>query len=287
MSKELDKAIIDQFDAEVKHAYQGMGYLRKTVKSRMNVNGGTYQFQKMGKGMASKRTPQSEVQPMGVTHDGPTATLEDWDASEYTDIFEDAKTKIQERKELAKVIAGALERREDQLILDELNNTSFSQTVADDIGGTDTNLNIEKLRATREIFDDNEILNEEDREDSPEITLLCSAKAKRGLLSEKELTSADYNTVKALVQGETDEFMGFKFVTIGSRDEGGLPVPNSNKRTLWAYADDAVGLAVNMDKETEVNYVPTRKSWLASGSHSAGAAVIDGEGVVEITIDES
>ena len=43
-----------------------------------------------------------------------------------------------------------------------------------------------------------------------------------GLLNEEEITSVDYNNVKALVNGDVDTFGGFKFVVIEDRAEGGL-----------------------------------------------------------------
>ena len=42
------------------------------------------------------------------------------------------------------------------------------------------------------------------------------------LLGTTEVTSSDFNTVKTLVNGDVDTFLGFKFIEIGDRDEGGL-----------------------------------------------------------------
>ncbi len=285
MSKELSKTVATQFDSEVKQAYQDTGRLRETVRVKRLTDAATHQFQVMGRGVASKRTPQSEITPMNVGHENVQVTVEDWQASEYTDIFDDAKTKVDERQELSFTIGKALSRREDQLIIDALENPndSITQTVSDDIGGTDSGLNISKLRETKKIFDQNGI-NVQDSD----ISFLVNAAALQDLLSETELTSADYNTVRSLVRGEIDTFMGFEFVLLGDRpDEGGLPSPSSNKRHLWAYDRQAVGLAESRMLETQVDWIANRSSWLAQGHLQANAVTIDEDGIVEITIDES
>ena len=149
MSKFLTDNSVAEFDAEVKHAYQGMGLLRGTVRFRGGVIGSTHRFPKMGKGTATKRVPQTRVVPMNIAHTKATATIEDWNAPEFTDIFDQQKVNYDERTELAEVIAGAIGRREDQLILDALDSASTTLTVSTDIGGTATGLNTAKFRRTR------------------------------------------------------------------------------------------------------------------------------------------
>ncbi len=148
MSKELSSAAAQQFDSEVLHEYQGMGQLRPTVTLRTGVVGDTYKFRTMGKGLAKQRgATQTDVTPMDVSHALQTATLENWVAPEYTDIFDAAEVNFQERTELAQTIAGGLSRREDQLIIDAFDaSSSYAGTVTDDVGGTDTDLNPAKLR---------------------------------------------------------------------------------------------------------------------------------------------
>jgi len=103
-------------------------------------------------------------------------------------------------------------------------------------------------------------------------------------LGETQVTSADFASVKALVQGDIDTFMGFKFVTLGDRDEGGLPKPST--RTCFAFHRDAVGVGIGMNQKSEINYVPEKTSFLVSSMFSAGAVAIDAEGIVAISCTE-
>lgn len=280
MSTSLSTAAIASFDSEVKHAYQDMGKLRDTVRVKTGVNGSTHRFPKLGAGLATRRVPQTDVVPMNLAHTNATATLEDWNAAEYTDVFDSAKTNISEREELAASIAKAISRREDQLIIDALDATATTLTVASSIGGANTDLNVDKLRRASRLLGDNGVGEDE------ELTYVGSYVGREALLGETETTSADYNTVRALVNGEISAFMGFSFKWIASRSEGGLDL-SSGDRTTFAYAKSAIGHAIGMDQRMEVNYIPTKTSWLANMLFSAGSIEIDAGGVVEITCDEN
>ena len=108
MSKFLPDAAIASFDSDVKLAYQTGSKLRPTVRVKNNVVGSTHRFPKMGKGVATRRTSQSEVQLMNVSHSNATATLSDWNAPELTDLFDDLKNNFDELSELAETAAQAV-----------------------------------------------------------------------------------------------------------------------------------------------------------------------------------
>lgn len=280
MSISLPTAAIASFDAEVKHAYQERGKLRDTVRVKQGVVGSTHRFPKLGAGLASRRVPQTDVVPMNLVHSNVTVTLEDWNAAEYTDVFNEAKTNISERAELASSIAKAIQRREDQLIIDALEATATTLTVASSVGGANTDLNIDKLRRIGRLFGDNGVGEDE------MLTYVGSYVGREALLAETEVTSADYNSVRALVNGSVTSFLGLEFKWIATRAEGGLDL-TAGDRTSFAYARSAVGEAIGIDARMEVNYIPTKTSWLANMLFSAGAVEIDAGGVVEVTTDEN
>lgn len=279
MSKTLDVAAIAEFDAVVKHEYQGMGKLRPTVRVKTGVVGATHRFPKMGKGIATKRVPQTDVVPMNIQHTNATATLEDWNAAEFTDIFDQAKTNVDERRELAVTIAGAITRREDQLVIDALEAAATTLTVDTNVGGAATDLNSAKARRAKRLLDAGGV-------PAGNRTFVHSAVGLEAMLGQTDVTSSDFNSIKALVDGEFDTWLGFKWMMIEDRDEGGLTLA-ATLRTSFAYHQQSTGLAVGIDFTTEVNYIPVKTSWLANGLFSAGAIAIDGDGIVEITSTET
>ena len=276
----LSNAFVTLFDAEVKQAYQAKAQLVAAVRQRKGVEGATAKFPKVGKGVATLRVPQTDVTPLNVDFSQVTATLEDWNAAEYSDIFMQQKVNFDERQELVQVVANAIGRRQDQLIIDALTASSTSNTVSNDIGGTDTNLNLDKLLAAKKLLDKGNV-PPQDRH------MVIHANSLASILAEQKLTSSDYASVKALVSGEINTFLGFTFHVLGDRTEGGLAVDGSLDRTVWAFHKDAVGYAEGMGPKTEINYVPEKTSFLVNSMFSAGAVAIDAEGIVQITCRES
>ena len=280
MAVSLSNAFVTLFDAEVKQAYQASAMLVPAVRQRRGVEGCTVKFPKVGKGAATLRIAQTDITPLNVGFSSVTCTLQDWNAAEYSDIFSQAKVNFDERSELVKVVASAMGRRQDQLILDALAGSGTSLTVSNDIGASDSNMNIAKLREAKRLMDKNNVPPDNRN-------IIIHANGLANLLSETTVTSSDFNTVKALVQGELNTYMGFKFHVLGDRAEGGLAIDSSLDRVCFAFHRDALGYAEGIGMRTEINYIAEKTSWLVNEVFSAGAITIDAEGIVQITCRES
>ena len=277
MAVGISNAFVQMFDAEVKQAYQANRALAGLVRERSNVEGNQVKFPKIGKGTATVRVPQTDVTPLNVTYSQVTATMSDYIAAEYSDIFNQQKVNFDERRELVTVVGSAIGRRMDQLVIDALNAASSPSTVGTDIGGVGSNMNLAKLLAAKKALDTKNVPSEGR-------VMLIHANGLSSLLDETELTSSDFASVKALVQGEIDTFLGFRFVTLGDRDEGGLPLPST--RSSFAFHRDAIGMGIGMNQRSEINYVAEKTSFLVSSMFSAGAVAIDDEGIVKISATE-
>jgi hypothetical protein len=280
MSVSLSNAFVTLFDAEVKQAYQGKAMLVPAVRQRRGVEGSIVKFPKVGKGVATVRVPQTDVTPLNVAFSTVTCTLVDYNAAEYSDIFNQAKVNFDERQELVQVVASAMGRRQDQIILDALTASSTSLTVSNDIGGTDSNLNVAKLREAKRLMDKNNVPPEGRH-------IIIHGNGLASLLSETSVTSSDFNSVKALVQGDINSFLGFTFHMLGDRSEGGLVIDGSLDRSCFAFHQMAVGYGEGIGMRTEINYIAEKTSFLVNEVFSAGAIAIDDEGIVKITCRET
>jgi hypothetical protein len=141
-------------------------------------------------------------------------------------------------------------------------------------GGTPTNtgLTIAKLREAKRILDSNEC-PAEDR------ILVVSSKEIADLLGTQEVTNQLYNSVRALVDGEVDSFLGFKVV----RTEL-LPVA-SNVRSCIAYQKQSAVL-VDGGRKTYMDILPQNRHSLQIRSTAVmGATRLLEKGVVEILAD--
>lgn len=277
MAVGISNAFVQLFDAEVKQAYQASRMLAGITRERMNVEGNQVKFPKIGKGTATVRVPQTDVTPLNVSYSQVTASMSDFIAAEYSDIFSQAKVNFDERRELVQVVGNAIGRRMDQITIDALNAASGHTDVGTNVGGSGTNMNLAKLLAAKKALDAKNVPAEGR-------CMLIHANGLSALLDETELTSSDFATVKALAQGEINSFLGFKFIMLGDRDEGGLPLPST--RTNFAFHRDSVGLGVSIAQKTEINYVAEKTSFLVSSMFSAGAIAIDAEGIVKIAATE-
>jgi hypothetical protein len=280
MSIGLSPAFVTLFDAEVKQAYQGKAMLVGAVRQRRGVEGSTVKFPKVGRGVATPRIGQTDVTPLNVGFSNVTLTMEDWIAAEYSDIFSQQKVNFDERSELVQVLGNAIGRRQDQLVLNALAGSGTSLSVGNDVGGSDTNMNVAKLRQAKGLMDKNNV-PPTDRH------IVIHSNGLQSLLAETAVTSSDFNTVKALVNGELNTFLGFTFHVLGDRTEGGLAIDGSLDRTCFAFHKDAIGYGEGIAPKTEINYIPEKTSFLVASMFSAGATTIDAEGIVSIVARET
>jgi len=128
-----------------------------------------------------------------------------------------------------------------------------------------------------------EILNGNDVDPSDEKFLIISSKQLTNLLNTTEIKSADYNSVKALVQGEINTFLGCKVI----RSER-LEVNGSNARKVLLYCKSGIGLAIGEDVTSRIDELPTNHyAKQIYFSMSMGASRLEEEKVVEIDCVES
>jgi len=286
MSKFLSNAAVQEFDSEVKHEYQAMQTLRQTVSIRTGVTGEAYKFTRMGKGLANQKATQADVTPMDIGHSRQTANLENWNAPEYTDIFDQAEVNFDEKSELAQTIAHALGRREDQVIIDAIAAGTYSATPGTnaDAGFQVTvagALTVQQLREAALRGLTKRSVPASDR------TIIITADGVNQLLATTPVTSADFNTVKTLVNGDIDTFLGLNFKIISERDEGGLPGAGTATCQAFAYHKSAVGYAVGIDMKTTVDWIAQKTSWLCNGMLKSGAVIRENAGITRITYDDT
>ena len=283
MSTGLSTAFIQLFDAEVKQAYQGSAVLNNVCRMRTGVVGSTANFPNVGKGQATVRTPQTDVTPLNTSFGTTSVSLTDYNASEYSDIFNQQKVNFDERRELAQVVGNAIGRRQDQVIIDALSSASAGSTVANTVrtsGSGASDLDVAKILGAKKALDAKNV-PPQDRH------LIIHANNLSNLLTDERAVSADYQQLKALVAGQINSFLGFTVHMIGDRDEGGLAIDGSSDRICYAFHKMAVACAVGIAPKTEVNYIPEKTSFLVTSMLSMGASVIDTDGLVDVTCRES
>tara|TARA_R100000329_G_scaffold97998_1_gene81037 strand:+ start:116 stop:928 length:813 start_codon:yes stop_codon:yes gene_type:complete len=266
MANTIDTAFIKQFESEVHIAYQRMGSkLRGTVRTAGNVAGSVVRFQKIGTGTASTKSRNGNITPMELTHTTVEATMTDHYAAEYIDKLDELKTNIDERQAVATSAAAALGRKTDELLYTAMDSGANSTQIHD----TGSALAKADLLTLFETFGTANIPEDGNR------YLAMHPKGYADLFAINEFASSDFVGEQNLpfAGGMTmKEFLGFKIFSTSAITAG----------KNMAYHTSAVGLGVNADVSTEVNYVPEKASHLATSMMSMGAVVIDDNGVYEV-----
>lgn len=155
----------------------------------------------------------------------------------------------------------------------ELGATPYALQSSQKVVHGSTGLTIAKLIAM------NQILEDADLEDGSPRVLVVTAKQIADLLGTTEVKSADYNNVKALVNGTVDTFMGFKFVKIKRLTKVGSTrycpcwVKGAIKRTVGQKSSD-ISIRKDLSMATQIY-----SSW-----HLGATRVYDeGVGLIECT----
>ena len=178
----------------------------------------------------------------------------------------------------------AMNRRKDRIILAALGGTSYSGKSgatsvtlpsAQKIAHGSVGMTVSKLLQAKQLLDEAEV-----PPDAPRY-FVCTSESVIDLLGTTEVTSADYNTVRALASGQIDSFLGFKFIQTEL-----IYLENSSDTTTWynyAFVKGAVGfgtredVTVRLTERVDLNY-----AWQPYVSMDIGASRIEEEMVVEI-----
>ena len=286
MSTQITTAFSQQFSANVQLLSQQTGSILRGGVEEESVTGEKAFFDQVGAAAAVKRTSRHGDTPMVETpHSRRMVTM---DAYEWADLIDDAdkvRMLIDPTSTYARAAAAAMGRAMDDAIIEAATGTSKTGKS----GGTSTtlpsgqqiasgsaDLTLAKLIQAKKILDSNSV--------DPSITrhIAVSPDQIEALLNTTTVTSSDFNTVKALVQGEINTFLGFQFHVSNRLAKSG------NDRTCFAWAQDGIKLAVGKDVTSRIDE-RADKSYSTQVYYCAsfGATRMEEEKVVQIICDES
>ena len=286
MSTQITTAFVEQYKSNVFHLAQQKGSrLRDTVRSE-TVTGKAHFFERIGSTAAQKRTSRhSDTPRMDTPHSRRKVTMDDYDWADLIDNEDKVRMLISPTSDYALAGAYAMGRAMDDAIISAATGSAYGGVA----GGTpvvlpagqkivhnSTNLTIAKVLAAKKLLDAAEVDPDEAR------FLICTADQISDFLNITEVKSSDYNTIKALAQGQIDTYLGFKFIR--SERLGQDATPN---RQVLAFTKSAIGLALGADITTKISE-RSDKNYATQVflSMTIGATRIEDEKMVEIACVE-
>ena len=284
MSVQITTAFVEQYKSNVFHLAQQKGSrLRDAVRTE-TVTGKSHFFERIGSSAAEKRTSRhSDTPRMDTPHSRRKVTLEDYDWADLIDQEDKVRMLISPQSEYAMAGAWAMGRAMDDAIIAAATGTalggvsggsSISLPSAQKVAHGSAGLTLAKLLSAKEILDKNDTDPDEPR------FMLVTAGQLADLLGITSVTSADFNSVKALVQGDVDTFLGFNFI----RTER-LGLDATPNRQVLGFCQSAIGLAVGADIQTKISERADYATQVFL-SMSIGATRIEDEKMVEIACTE-
>ena len=286
MSTQITTAFSQQFSANVTLLSQQMGSILRGGVEEESVVGEKAFFDQVGAAAAVKRTSRHQDTPMVDTpHSRRMVTM---DAYEWADLIDDAdkvQMLIDPTSTYARAAASAMGRAMDDAIIaaatgtsrtGKAGGTSTTMLAANQIANGSADLTLAKLIEAKKILDLGSV--------DPSIPrhIAVGPDQIEALLNSTTVTSSDFNTVKALVQGEINTFMGFQFHVTTRLAKAG------NIRTCFAWAQDGIKLAVGKDVTSRIDE-RADKSYSTQVYYCAqfGSTRMEEEKVVQIDCDES
>ena len=287
MSSQITEAFVQQYSNNVQMLSQQKGSLLRGVVDVETVVGKHAYFERIGAVSAQKRVSRhSDTPQIDTPHARRRVSLADYEFADLIDQQDKVRLLIDPTSSYAQAAAMAMGRAMDDVVISAATGTAFTgetgststvlpsaQKITE--SGTD-GLTIAKLRTAKEKFDLASV--------DPSIArfIVVSPRQITDLLGTTEVTSSDFNTVKALANGEINSFLGFNFI-VSNR----LSIASS-KRSCIAFAQDGITLAVGKDVQARIDE-RADKSYATQVYYcmSIGATRIEEEKVVEVQAHEA
>jgi hypothetical protein len=310
MSTQVTENFVQQYSANIFHLSQQKGsLLRGAVRTESQVGTSAF-YDRMGSVAAVKKAGRHSSTPqLDTPHSRRRVTLEDYEWADLVDNADKIRMLNDPTSEYVVAAMWAMGRAMDDEIISAASGSAYSgvngatavvmpdsqKYVAND-ATIATNLNVLTLRATKRMLDAAQVDKSQKR------YFACSARQIESLLGQTQVTSSDYNTVKALVQGEINSYMGFEFIQIerlGTEASGlsGDPTTGgyntgatslANFRQCLAWAQPGLLLAVGKDMEGRIGERADKSySMQAYARMSLGATRMEEVKVIQVLCKES
>ncbi len=286
MSTQVTTAFVQQYSANVQMLSQQMGSRLRDAVRVENMTGKNAFFDQVGKATAQKRTTRHADTPqIDTPHARRRVSLVDYEYADLIDDQDKVRMLIDPTSAYAQASAAAMGRSMDDEIIaaalgtaftGETGSTSTALPAGQQIANGGTDMTLAKLRTAKKTLDLADV--------DPSIAryIACGPDQIEALLADTNVTSSDFNTVKALVQGEVNQFMGFNFIVSNRLSKAG------NIRSCFAWAEDGLALAIGRDVMARIDE-RSDKGYATQVYYcmSIGSTRMEEEKVVQIDCDES
>lgn len=252
MSSQITTAFVNQYSSNIQMLSQQMGSLLRGAVDVESVNGEKAFFDQVGSAAAVLRTTRHADTPLIDTpHSRRMVTMSDYEYADLIDSQDKVRLLVDPTSTYARAAASAMGRAIDDVIIAAAigtaktgkdGSTSTALPSGQKVAHGSASLTIAKLLSAKEILDEGSV------DPSIQRYIVCAPKQITSLLGTTQVTSSDFNTVKALAQGQMDTFSGFKFI-VSNR----LTTDSDGNRAVIAFAGDGLKLAMGKEPTARID----------------------------------
>jgi len=295
MSDQIATSLVDQFHANIDLLLQQKGSKLEMCVRNETQNGEFQFFDRIGQRTAKENTTRhGDTEYADTQHDRRGVFLRNFDDADLIDRKDKLEMLADPTSSYSVNLASALNRVKDDVLIESFFGNalsgrrgetqvpfSASHVIAKDyveVGApADSGLTIAKLRRARTI-----LANAENEWGDEEAYIAVTPDALQDLLRTTEVTSQDFNTVRALVNGNIDSFMGFKFIEITRLNKTKV-VAGGTATRIPVWVKSGMLLTKAQDTTIMVDRLPTKRySVQVYGSIDIGSSRMEEGKVVEI-----
>lgn len=287
MSIEITTAFVEQYGANVQLLSQQKGSRLGSRVRNESVTGKNAFFEQIGAVAARKRPSRHADTPrMDTPHNRRRVSLVDYDWADLIDDEDKVRMLIDPTSSYAMSAAFAMGRAKDDAIIEaaigtaqtgEDGSTAVTLPGSQKVGHDSKGLNLAKLLEAKQIIDEADV--------DPDLTryIALAAEQVSDLLNTTEIKSADFNTVKALAQGQLNTFLGFEFIRTQR-----LGTDGNSDRQVICWVSDGILLATGKSMSTKISERADKNyATQVFNSMSIGATRMEEVKVVEIACKEA
>lgn len=288
MSFQITEAFVKQYRNNVITLSQQKGSkFRDLIRVESGVTGQGLFFERLGATAAIERVARHADTPLVSTpHSRRYVTLVPYEWADLIDDSDKVRMLIDPQSEYVTNGVNAMGRAIDDIVIAAMwgnamggaaGTTVIAWPAAQIIADGATNLTLAKITTAKQMLDAADV-----DPDEPRYFAYTPAMMSYLLTSVAEVKSSDYNTVRALVDGTINTYMGFTWI-MSTR----LPLgtAGAGHRSAFAWAKSAVGLAIGADIKTSVDKRPDKSnSTQVYISMDLGAVRLEEEKIVEVEV---
>ena len=291
MSSQITTSFVEQYSSNIAMLSQQMGSKLRSSVDVETVTGKNAFFDQVGVTAAQLRTSRHGDTPqIDTPHSRRRLSLADYEWADLVDDVDKVRMLVDPTSSYARAAAAAMNRAMDDVIITAF-NASANTGVA---GGTSTalpsgqktatsdqsdGLTIAKLLAAKKILDNNDV------DPSLKRYIVCGPQQISDLLGTTQVTSSDYNVVRALATGAINSYLGFEFIMSTRLNKDAT---YTSDRLVFAYTEDAIKLGIGKDISAKISERADKSySTQVYYGMSLGAVRMEEEKVVQIPCHEA